>query len=104
MRLPFVPLVTLAGAACAVGCATTRPNPRLAYCTQLHGLYYRYRPIPRSGHDGQIAQAEYAIYQCRIGRYDEGIATLTELIQRHLVTVPTPEVPTAGDGGRKPSE
>lgn len=90
MRLPFAPLAVLAGAAVIAGCSTTKPSPQLAYCTQLHSHYYRYRPIPRANHSSQIARAEYAIYECRQGRYDESIATLTELIRLHRVAVPPP--------------
>jgi hypothetical protein len=90
MRLPFAPLVALAGAACAAGCSTAKPSPQLAYCTQLHSHYYRYRPPIRASHTGGIARAEYAIYECRQGRYDESIATLTAMIKRHRVAVPPP--------------
>ena len=95
MRLPFVPLVALAGAACAAGCSTAKPSPQLAYCTQLHSHFYRYRPPLRASHAGEIARAEYAIYECRQGRYDESIATLTALIRRHRVAVPPPPNPLA---------
>ena len=90
MRLRFTPLVALAGAACAAGCSTARPSPQLAYCTQLHSHFYRYRPPLRASHSGEIARAEYAIYECRQGRYAESIATLTAMIKRHRVAVPPP--------------
>ena len=106
MRLPLVPLTALVTVAC-VGCTTRPPDPRLAYCTQLHSHYYRYRPLPRANHDGQIAKAEYAVYECRQGRYDESIATLTGLIQRHRVAVPPPPkrpVPRPVDDDPEPYE
>jgi hypothetical protein len=90
MRLRLTPLVALAGAACAAGCSTAKPSPQLAYCTQLHSHYYRYRPPIRASHTGEIARAEYAIYECRQGRTDESIATLAAMIKRHRVAVPPP--------------
>jgi hypothetical protein len=90
MRLPFALLAVIAGAACIAGCSTAKPSPQLAYCTQLHSHFYRYRPPLRASHAGEIARAEYAIYECRQGRYDESIATLRALIRRHRVAVPPP--------------
>ena len=90
MRLAFPLLVALAGAACVAGCSTATPSPQLAYCTQLHSHFYRYRPPLRASHAGEIARAEYAIYECRQGRYDESIATLTAMIQHNRVAVPPP--------------
>lgn len=90
MRFPFVPLVALAGVACAAGCSTAKPSPQLAYCTQLHSHFYRYRPPLRASHTGEIARAEYAIYDCRQGRCDESIATLAAMIRRNRVAVPPP--------------
>jgi hypothetical protein len=90
MRRLFALAAVLAGAACIAGCSTGRPSPQLAYCTQLHSHFYRYRPLPRASHAGEIARAEYAIYECRQGRYAESIATLTAMIRRHRVAVPPP--------------
>lgn len=90
MRLPFAPLAVLAGAACIAGCSTTKPGPQLTYCMRLHSLFYRYRPPLRASHAGEVARADYAVYECQQGRTAEGIATLTELIERHRVAVPPP--------------
>jgi hypothetical protein len=108
MRLPFDPVAVLLLAASAAGCATAEPSPQLAYCTQLHSHYYRYRSLPPQAQSGPIARAEYAIYQCRQGHYDDSIATLTALIQHHRVAVPPPPKTTAPkpavDGEPEPYE
>ena len=38
----------------------------------------------------QVAPAEWALYACQLGRYDEGIAILTDLLKRHKLALPPP--------------
>ena len=86
---------TLAGLAALLlttvaGCTTPAPPERLTYCTRLHDLWYRYRTPLAQAYTAQVAPAEWALYACQLGRYDEGIAILTDLLQRHKLAVPPP--------------
>lgn len=83
-------LATLLLTTVITGCTTPDPPARLAYCTQLYNLWYRYRSPIAHAHTAQQAPADYALYACQLGRYDEGIAILTDLLQRHKVAVPPP--------------
>lgn len=83
-------LLALLGTMLAGGCTTANPPARLAYCTELYNLWYRYRTPVGHAHTAQQAPADYAVYACQIGRCDEGIAILTDLLQRHKVAVPAP--------------
>jgi len=63
---------------------------QLAYCTQLHQLYFRYHTVITYAHNGQRAQAEFALHACEQGDYAAGIKVLTVLLSRDRVTVPPP--------------
>jgi len=83
-------LALLCGLLGLSACATATPSAQMNYCTQLHDLWYRYRSPIAHAHTAQQRPAEYAVYVCQLGRYDEGIAILTDLLQRHKVAVPAP--------------
>jgi len=79
-------LCSLAGCARPAGFAPQQ----LAYCTQLHQLYFRYHTVITYAHNGQRARAELALHDCTQGDYAAGIKVLTALLTRDRVTVPLP--------------
>lgn len=91
--LPSIRPAAAALLLCGLASCTTPEgvSPRqLAYCTQLHQLYFRYHTVITYAHDGQRAQAELALHRCDRGNYAAGIKMLTALLIRDRVTVPPP--------------
>ena len=80
------------------GCTASKGDwpPQLAYCAQLHNLYFRYHTIITYGHDGQRARAEIALDDCAHGDYAAGIEMLVALLIQNRVPVPPP--PPSGGG------
>ena len=74
----------------AAGACTSAPPPsppRLAECTRLFAMWYRYEQHATFHHTGQRARAELALDACQHGRYDEGIAELKRLLRRGGFTI-----------------
>lgn len=66
-----------------VSCTSKPASPALmARCSQLYNVWWTYLQDPVFFGVAQKAQAELALYDCQQGKYDEGIATLEELLRR----------------------
>jgi hypothetical protein len=90
MRRVLLLLMMLAAGACTSAPPPPAPPsaPRLADCSKLFGMWYRYEQHATFHHTGQRARTELALDACQHGRYDEGIAELKRLLRRGGFTIP----------------
>ena len=65
----------------------------LAYCTQLHGLFWKYH-ANFFHHDGTWAQAELARSDCDYGKVELGTNQLERILRDDLFTIPSERSPT----------
>jgi hypothetical protein len=65
----------------------------LAYCTRLHGLYWKYH-ANFFHHDGTWAQAELARSDCDHGKVALGTKQLERILRDDLFTIPSEKSPT----------
>jgi hypothetical protein len=57
-------------------------------CFELYNLYCHYARDRGHHHDGEIARAEFAKYQCETGRAADGLSTLDAILSRNLIPLP----------------
>jgi len=65
----------------------------LAYCTRLHGLYWKYH-ANYYHHDGTWAQAELAQSDCDHGNVELGTKQLERILRDDLFVIPSERSPT----------
>jgi hypothetical protein len=58
-------------------------------CDELFSIYFRYVEDRTHHHDGEVARADFAKYQCETGRTAEGLRTLEAILTRNLIRYPT---------------
>jgi hypothetical protein len=76
-------------AAAVSGCAAGWRSPQpLGRCYQLYALWQRYETEHCPNTTGQRAQADWGLYQCQIGNFDNGFRELARLLHRDLIPVP----------------
>ena len=84
-RLAFATL--LLGA--AAGCMSPPASGELwARCIRDYGLWQRYNYAGLMSSPGQKLRADYALYQCQLGRYHPAIEELEGTLHRMRMSVP----------------
>jgi hypothetical protein len=66
---------------------------KLAYCTRLYGLFWKYH-ANYFHHDGTWAQAELALSDCRHGNLEAGTKQLEHILRADLFEIPSDQSPT----------
>ena len=89
-------LIALSG-----GAGARQENPEeLAYCTHLHGLFWKYH-ANYFHHDGTWAQAELARSDCDRGNVDTGTMQLERILRDDLFVIPSEKSPTYNGFARR---
>ena len=71
------------------GCAAPPADPALwQRCNRDFALWARYNYNQAVNHTGQKLIADYALYECRQGRYHPAIERLEDILQRMKVPIP----------------
>jgi hypothetical protein len=73
--------------------ARQQSSEELAYCTRLHGLYWKYH-ANFFHHDGTWVQAELAQSDCDHGKLEAGTKQLKRLLRDDLFVIPENKSPT----------
>jgi hypothetical protein len=73
--------------------ARQQSSEELAYCTRLHGLYWKYH-ANYFHHDGTWAQAELAQSDCDHGNLEPGTKQLERILRDDLFVIPSEKSPT----------
>jgi hypothetical protein len=96
-RLGFAAIALACGLIAVSGDARARqetPDEQLAYCTRLHGLYWKYH-ANYFHHDGTWAEAELARHHCDHGNFEPGTKQLERMLRNDLFVMPSESSPTS---------